>query len=146
MSNHNAYEELYLEQKKKNSIMLVAIIALVIISVGSIVWGVSQANNSSGAPQGATGQNGQGFPGGGGPDGGMGQMNFAQFFNDDDSVDTEAVEEFVSRMPSGGDSQFLERFKENINQAAEDGDITSTQASELIAAFESAAGGSTSEN
>ncbi len=69
-------------------------------------------------------------------------MDFKSFLNDDGSVDTEAVQDIVDRLPSGAGSDFLDRFTENNNQAAEDGDITEAQADALIKAFESA-GGST---
>ena len=66
-------------------------------------------------------------------------MDVTQFFNDDGSVDTSEVESFMSRMPSGRGNagfNFLDRFKDMINQAADDGDITQDQADALIKAFE----------
>ena len=141
----STFEELYLEQRKKSSMLVVAVVVLAITTVGSLAWGFS--NNGSGASN-QTANTGQ-FPGGdfngqngpGGMRGGM-NMDVKQFFNDDGSVKTSEVESFLSRMPSGGNSSnssfnFLDRFKEMINQAADNGEITQDQAQALIQAFES---------
>ncbi len=138
----NMFEELYLQQKKKSSTLMIIVVILAITTAGSLLWGVNKGSSSTQRPPGGFSQDGQGFPGGGG---GMGQMDFKRFFKDDGSVDTEAVQEMVDRLPSGAGSQFLDRFTEGINQSAEDGDITQAQADALIKAFESA-GGSTNEN
>ncbi len=144
----DTFEVLYLAQRKKSQILLIAVIILAVATASSLAWSLSKNNSSQTTPNGFPGQGfdgQQGAPGGmQGPGGGMrGMMDVKQFFKDDGSVDTDVVKSFVSRMPSGrsGSSSsdgfnFLDRFKENINQAAKDGDITEDQASKLIEAFE----------
>lgn len=137
----NSFEELYLQQKKKNSMLMVIVVVLAIATAGSLMWGL-KSNSGTGSqrpPSGFQGGNGQGFPGGG-----MRQMDFTKYFKDDGSVDTDAVNDFAGRLPSGAGSQFVDRIKDDINQAAKDGKITQTQADALIKAFESAAEGSSS--
>lgn len=141
----STFEELYLEQRKKSSMLVVAVVVLAITTVGGLAWGFS--NNGSGTSN-QTANTSQ-FPGGdfngqngpGSMQGGM-NMDVKQFFNDDGSVKTSEVESFLGRMPSGGNSSnsgfnFLDRFKEMINQAADNGEITQDQAQALIQAFES---------
>ena len=152
MSEHakgSTFEELYLEQRKKSSMLLIAVVVLAIATAGSLAWGFSKngGSTSSGMPGNFQGQ---GFNGEGGPSGAGGRMgmNVKQFFKDDGSVDTDEVKSFVSRMPSGNSNSgfnFLDRFKENISQSVEDGDITQSQADALTKAFEDAEG-STNES
>lgn len=131
---NNTFEDLYIEQKKRNSVLMTLVVVLAITTIGGLGWGFSKSNTDlQGPPSGFQGPGGQGFPGGS-----MGQMNFDRFFKDDGSVDTEAVQDMVDRLPSGAGSDFIDRFSEGINQAAEDGDITQAQADELINAFETA--------
>lgn len=134
----DVFEELYLEQKRKSSILLVIIVVLAITTVGSLYWGLDKAKTNKGAqpPAGFENRGGQGFPNGGR----MGQMDFTNFFNEDGSVKTEEVQNMVDRLPSGAGSQSLSRFKDNINQGAKDGKITEAQAEALIKAFESTGG------
>lgn len=140
----NTFEELYLQQKKKSSLLMIAVAVLAITTVGSAAWGFSKSSTSTQAPDGVAtrGFNGQGGMGMGGP--GM-QMDITQFFNSDGSVNEDQVKTMVSRLPSGASSQFLSRFEEQIDQAVTDGKITQTQADALKKAFESAAGSSTNE-
>lgn len=136
-SNKNAFEELYLQQKKKSSVLMIVTIVLVITTAGSLIWGFNKSGgNSMQPPAGFQGGSGQGMMSGG-P---TGQMDFTRFFNDDDTVNTEAIQDMIGRLPSGASSQFLERFTESINQAAKDGKITQSQADALIKAFGSAEG------
>lgn len=141
----STFEELYLEQRKKNQVLLIVAIALAVSTAGSLAWNFSKSNNinPTGMPGNFQGQGlgGQGTPGGmGGMRGGMG-MDIKQFFNDDGSVNTSQVESFTNRIPSGSASSsgfnFLDRFKDMIDQSVEGGDITQEQADALVKAFES---------
>lgn len=134
----DVFEELYLQQKRKSSILLAVTVVLAITTAGSLYWGFDRAktNNSAQPPAGFENRGEQGFPNGGQ----MGRMDFTRFFNEDGSVKNTEVQNMVDRLPSGAGSQFLSRFKDNINQAAKDGKITQTQADALIKAFESAGG------
>jgi len=147
MSEHtkgSTFEELYLQQRKKSSMLLIAVIVLAISTAGSLAWGFSKGSGSQ--PNTPGNFQGQGFNGGqGGPGGFAGPgrgLDVKQFFNDDGSVNNDEVKSFLDRIPSGGPSgsssnfNFLDRFKETINQAATDGDITQDQADALIQAFE----------
>jgi hypothetical protein len=137
-NSKNTFEDLYLEQKKKSSILMTLVVVLAITTIAGLGWGFSSSSGSQKPPSGFQGLNGQGAPGGG-----MGQMDFERFFKDDGSVDTQAVQDMVDRLPSSAGSGFLDRFKTDINQAATDGKITLSQADALVKAFESA--GSTSD-
>lgn len=134
---NSEFEELYLKERKKSSMLLVAVIVLALATAGSLIWAVNGQSNTAQLPGGGSEQ---GFGGGGqfGGGGGPGMMDIASFFNDDGSVDTDRIDEMTSRFPSGAGSQFVDRMQEEADQAVEDGDITQAQADELISAFESA--------
>lgn len=140
----STFEELYLQQRKKSQMLLVAVIVLAVLAAGSLAWGFSKdgSGNQSGMPGNSQGQgfNGQSGPGGmGGPGGRMG-MDIKSFFNDDGSVNTDQIEQMTSRMPSGGGRggfDITDMIKQQADQAVEDGDITQGQADALIKAFES---------
>ena len=113
----DTFEALYLEQRKKSQLLIIAVVILAVSTAGSLAWGFSNTkNNSSAMPgnsqgQGFGGQNGQGGPGG--MRGGM-NMDVEQFFNDDGSVNQDEVDSFLSRMPSGSGNagfDFLDRFR-----------------------------------
>ena len=76
-----------------------------------------------------------------GDPGGRGGQAVTEFFNEDGSVDQEAVDVFLERFnqgggPAGADpTQFLERFNLQIDTAFENGEITEAQATELKAAL-----------
>lgn len=142
-SRKSTFEELYLKQKKKSSLLMIAVAVLAVATVGSAAWGFSKSKASTQSAGNMSTRNfdGQG-PMGGGP--GM-EMDITQFFNSDGSVNTDQVKTFIDRMPSGTNSRFLERFEEQITQAVTDGKITQTQADALTKALESAAGSTTNE-
>ncbi|HMQ95811.1 MAG TPA: hypothetical protein PKD19_01190 [Candidatus Saccharibacteria bacterium] len=139
----STFEELYLQQRKKSSMLLIAVIVLAVTTAGSVAWGMSKTTTSNPSNRPSDFQ-GQGFDGQNSPRGGMRggmNMNIKQFFKDDGSVDTSAVDSFMSRMPSGGQAgnsgfNFLDRFKEMIDQSVEKGDITEDQGNALMDAFE----------
>jgi hypothetical protein len=135
----DVFEELYLGQKKKSSILLAVTVVLAVTTVGSLYWGFNNTkkNNVAQPPAGFENRGGQGFPNGGQMGG---QMDVTRFFNEDGSVKTAEVQSMVDRLPSGAGSQFLSRLKDNIDQAAKDGKITQAQADALNKAFESAGG------
>ena len=142
MSEHckgSTFEELYLEQRKKSQMLLIAVVVLAIATAVSLAWGFSKSGSTS-RPDMANGGFSQGMNGQGGPGGMRGMMDIKSFFKDDGSVDTEKVKEITSRMPSGGKNSgfnIVDRFKEQTTQAVTDGDITQDQADALIKAFES---------
>ncbi len=122
----NEFEELYLKQKRKSSILLATAIVLGFTTGGSLIWGASQQAETQGMRGGAPSQ---GFGSqSGGP--GMG-IDIKSFFNDDGSVDEDRIDELTSRMPSGAGSQFKDMIKQQADQAVEDGDITQEQADAL---------------
>ena len=136
----DAFETLYLERRKKSQLLIIAVVILAIATAGSLAWGLS--NNASNPSNMPGNFQGQGFGGQGGPGSMRGGMNMdvTQFFNNDGSVNHDEVDSFLSRMPSGNGNagfNFLDRFTDMINQAADDGDITQSQADALIQAFES---------
>jgi len=124
------FEELYLKERKKSSVLLIATIVLALIASGSLIWAVSKGSNTQDLPNGVTNQgvNGQGGLRGNGP--GM-TLDIKSFFKDDGSVDTDKVDEITSRMPSGASSRFTDMIKEQVDQAVKDGDITQEQADAL---------------
>lgn len=141
----SVFEELYLKEKKKNSILLGIAIVLAIVTVGSLIWASGkQSSESSQTSEGP--RAGQFGPGQGGMRGqGMG-MDITSYFNEDGSVDTAAVEEIIARFPSGASSRFTDRIKESADQAVTDGDITQEQADALIAEIESQAEAASTES
>ncbi len=122
------WREKYNKEHKKSRILTAAAGVLAVAAVGLGAWGATQSSSSS-----TTAAAGQ-FPA---PNGsfappGNGQMPdiSAQLFNDDGSVNTEALQQFMNRGvgPSGGDiNQFLEMMSTN-------GQLTEAQIEKLKAA------------
>ena len=138
-SKGSTFEELYLEQRKKSQMLLIAVVVLAIATAGSLAWGFSKSGSTS-RPDMANGGFSQGMNGQGGPGGMRGMMDIKSFFKDDGSVDTDKVKEMTSRMPSGGGRSgfnISDMIKRQADQAVTDGDITQAQADALIKAFES---------
>lgn len=132
----NEFEELYLKERKKSSILLAAAIVLAIATSGSLIWGINKGSSTVQPPEGGPTQGfGQGGPPGGGARMGM---NIKSFFKDDGSVDTERIDEITNRLPSGAGSRITDMIKEQADKAVEDGDITQAQADDLIAKIEAA--------
>lgn len=129
------FEELYLKERKKSSMLLIAVVALAILAAGSLIWAISKDSSTSQLPENAPSQ---GFGGRGQAGGGSPGMDITNFFKDDGSVDTEQIDELTNRFPSGAGSQFTDMIKERADQAVEDGDITQEQADELIEKIETA--------
>lgn len=127
------FEELYLRERKKSSLLIVAVITLAIATAGSLIWGASkQSSTPGGLPEGFQGQQDKGFGGRGGFRGGPGMaMDIKHFFKDDGSVDADQIDQLTSRLPSGMGSRFTDRIKEQADQAVKDGDITQAQADAL---------------
>ena len=142
MSEHNkdsTFEGLYLEQRKKSQMLLVAVVVLAVATTGSLAGGFGKSGSTAGRPNMGNLQQG-GFNGQSGPGGMRGMMDIKSFFKDDGSVDTDKVKEMTSRMPSGGNNSgftIVDRFKQQATQAVTDGDIAQDQADALIKAFES---------
>ncbi|MDO8335275.1 MAG: hypothetical protein Q7T74_00640 [Candidatus Saccharibacteria bacterium] len=128
------FEELYLKERKKSSILVAVVVVLALATTGSLLWGINKNSSTAQLP---TGAQSQGFGQGGPPSGGM-RMNIKSFFKDDGSVDSDKVDELTSRAPSGAGSRFTDMFKEQADKAVEDGDITQAQADDLIAKIKAA--------
>ena len=136
-----AFEELYLAQRKRSSIFLATTVVLAITTVGSVAWALNSKSNTAVAEGPGNAQQAQGFGNSQGRPGGMRtMMDITSFFNEDGSVNTDQVKELMARMPSGQSDNsgfnFIDRIKENIDQAVSDGDITEDQANALLDAFE----------
>ena len=144
----NNYEVLYQKEKKKGTVFLVLTVALTILFFGSLAWGISEANEPNmpkfknekiraekfeqkmglegraGAAERRSDENeGRG-------DRKM-NMNFNRFLNDDGTVDTNEVKEFLSRMPESMKTEAKDKFNEKLDQAVKDGKITQDQANSL---------------
>lgn len=129
----------YEKARNRSRILAGTTAAACVLAVGAGVWGVTKPSDSQAIdlasgqfPVGAQAGPGdpQGGPGGlGGPgQGGPGRM-LANMFNSDGSVNTERVDEFQSRMPSGIDPTEL------VDRAQQSGVITEDQATKLKAAL-----------
>ena len=70
----------------------------------------------------------------GGPGGGM-MRDITSFFNEDKTVDTEAVEQLTENVPDDFKDRILENLSTQIEKAVTDGDITSDQAAALKSAL-----------
>ncbi len=139
----DTWQAKYEKARKRSKILACTTAAACVLAVGAGVWGITKSSSPQ-PPDFASGQFPGGGPGGfGGPggqggligQGGPGRM-LADLFNSDGSVNTEKVNEFKSRMPSGSDPTQL------VDQAQQSGAITADQATKLKAAL----GGSTSGN
>lgn len=130
----DSIEQQYLKERKKSQILTITNAVTVIVLAFAIVWGFQNSANIN------RGQMpGSGMPelnGGTPPGGPMGMNNVEDFFNDDGSVDTDQVDEVKGNLPEGFEDQFLSRMDDQIDQAVENEDITSDQATELRNEFE----------
>lgn len=131
----------YEKARNRSRILAGTTAAACVLAVGAGVWGVTKSSSSQ-VPNLASGQfpgGAQGGPGGlGGPgQGGPGRM-LANMFNSDGSVNSESVDEFKSRMPSGVDPTEL------VDRAQQSGAITEEQAAKLKAALTSSSTSSSS--
>ena len=145
-TNTSSVEELYLKEKKKSMILLVTTVLFATLFLSSLAFDLGSDSNDSDTGSSAQtehsidGQQNQGGPGQGRGQGRAGQ-DITAFFNDDGSVDQDAVDTFAERIGQGGgpqgadSSQFLDRFSEQIYTAVESGDITQTQGEELLSAL-----------
>lgn len=131
----NEFEDLYLKERKKSSMLTIAVVVLSIVTVWTLAWSLGSSSDTAQTP--AAGQFGEGGGPGGGGQGMM--QDISSFFADDGSVDTDQIEEMTSRFPSGADSDMSSRIVDMMQQqadtAVEDGDITQEQADALMEAF-----------
>ncbi len=146
-NNKTDYEVLFNKEKKKGTVFLILTIALTILFFGALAWGISESNEKpkymgrsmdSKMEQGLQGKMGQkdrmmeserGEPGEQGR--GMMRMKFDRFLNEDGSVDTQEVKEFVRNMPANAKENFTNKLNDNLDQAVKDGKITQDQANAL---------------
>jgi hypothetical protein len=150
VSEANAFEQLYLKERKKARIFTLTSAALAILLIGSVLMSMNrQPATSTGGPSGEGGmrfQGGEGPPGGGGmrfrgPGGGGGQGGIqmrgqiTDFLNEDGTVNKGRVSELLGRVPPEYKGQLVERFGQQIGDAQGSGEITGSQADELRKAF-----------
>jgi len=131
-------EQQYIKEKKKSQILIATNIVTLVLLIGGGVWATQLKNNQpdpSNMPFGQQGGQRPGFVGGTPPGGGFMGMDIESYFKDDGSVDTDKVDEATENLPDEFKDRFLERMSEQIDQAVEDEDITSAQATELKQAF-----------
>jgi hypothetical protein len=123
----NTFEQLYLKERKKATIFMVAAIALAVLSAGLLVHTFSNGTkNTVGADGTMRLGDGNGAP--------MMQFDIKSFFKEDGGVDQDKVDEMKSRIPE--DSSRLSDFiGPGIDTAVEDGEITSEQAAALKTAL-----------
>ena len=147
-SSGKNYEVLYEKEKKKGTVFLVLTVALTILFFGSLAWGISEANEPSspkfrndniraenfeqkmGPKERAEAAERRGGDSEGRGDRQM-RMNFERFLNEDGTVDTNEVKEFLSRMPESMKTEAKDKFNEKLDQAVKDGKITQDQANSL---------------
>lgn len=144
------WQQKYEKEHKKSRILAATTAAACVLALGAGIWGATKSSGperpdfaSGQFPGGQNGQGGMGGPGGGfggpGGQGGPGQM-FSNMFNSDGSINTEALNEFKSRMPQGIDvSQIIDR-------AVSSGAITEEQGKKLKEALESSSGTTSGSN
>jgi hypothetical protein len=126
-------EKMYLKEKKKSTIFLLSTVVMTVLFVGSIFIKIPKVDDTNTTPPTNTFGNpdtevrGFGQPTEGRMFGGA-MMDIESLFNDDGSVNTDAVNDIEDRLPSGMGASFLEA---RIDQEIEDGNITQAQADAL---------------
>lgn len=148
------WPSMYSAERKRSRILGATTVAASLLAVGAGAWGLTQADSSAGTAGpgqfGGPGPTSQFTPPGtgqsgttavpGGPGAGMpGQDLAASLFNSDGSVNSSALQQFLSAMPGGGAN--LEAF---LGTAVQQGDLTSDQADQLLAASGTSTGSSDS--
>lgn len=130
-SSPNSFELLYIKQKRLSTILAVVSGALAVALVVILVVHPGSATKT-------TAQQGGPFGGGGGGQMGQGMrrnLDITTFIKSDGSVDTDQINQLISRIPAGFKSRLTTRADTEITQAQKDGKITASQASQLRAAF-----------
>lgn len=134
--NNKSIEKLYLKERKKNQLFLLATIVLTILLVGSVGFNfqnknrsTTQDSNQSQSLSGALGQNAGGFQGR------RDSLEISEFFNSDGTVDTDQVNQVKTTVPDGFEDRLLSRISSQIDDALKKGDITAKQGAELKTAF-----------
>lgn len=135
------WRDQYLGERKKARLFMVTTAVAVVLLGASLFYTVAQTGSDPVATPLAgqspgLGGDGQGFrpPGGGIGPGDRGGL-IQRFFNSDGSVDEEAVAQFTERAAQFGGTRFGDRLAGGIGAAVANGDITSEQAGELLAAL-----------
>lgn len=122
------WRQKYNEQRKKSRLLTVATAVLAVVAVGLGIWGFTQSSDTNPtAFPGAPGQMG----GYGPPSGGQMPDFGSQLFNDDGSVNTEALQQMLDRDPNGGGN--IDQF---LTFAQQSGQLTDAQVEKLKAAAE----------
>lgn len=133
------WQTMYAAERKKARILGATTVAASLLAVGAGVWGLTanEATAQTGGPgtsqfgpPGTAGQNGTTgtVPGQNGP---MGQDLSSMLFNTDGSVNTDLLQEFLTRMPGGGSG--LQQF---LEMAVSNGELTQAQADAIAGAVD----------
>ena len=117
----DAFEQLYLKERKKAAGFMVATVILAVLATGLGVYALSGKAPTSMAGQGGMMHFGEGKGA---------QLTIKNFFKSDGSIDQDKVNEVKSRMPEGED-RFSELMRTRIDTAIKDNDISSQQGTDL---------------
>lgn len=134
-SEQTTWQSMYRSERKKARILGASTVAASLLAVGAGAWGLSNAGSATSAAQGQFGgpgssqiapPNGQGMM--------PGQRSATEdlastLFNDDGSVNTSALEQFVASSPAGDIEQFLSFAVTNGELTQEQADALKTAAS-----------------
>lgn len=122
-------EELYIKEKKKNQILMVSTIVLVIALISSFAFNNGGFSESTATTTPTFGQN---------PTGGGRGTSLASFFSSDGSVNQQAIDDLYERSESRGldPSLIVERIESQIADSQASGEMTEAQATELKIALE----------
>ncbi|MCU0297280.1 MAG: hypothetical protein MUF33_02030 [Candidatus Nanopelagicales bacterium] len=127
------WQSMYRSERKKARILGASTVAASLLAVSAGAWGLSNAGSATSPTPGQFGGPGTSQMG---PQAGQGMMPgqgsaaedlASALFNDDGSVNTSALEQFVATSPGGDITQFL-------TFAVTNGELTQEQADALIAA------------
>lgn len=139
------WRDQYESERKKARLFMVTTAVAVALLAASLFYAVATTSSSpvaaplTGEGPGLSGNDngGQVFRPPGGPDGSGSRGGLIErFFNSDGSVSEEAIAQFQERAAQfGGSSGFGDRLAGSIEAAVANGDITSEQANELLAAL-----------
>jgi hypothetical protein len=134
----HSFEHLYLKERKKSRLFMATTGVAIVLTLGSMAYA---SNKKTEVPEqvGSFSENSQMTPfGGEGPGGGGAmrmQMDITEFLNDDGSVDTAQINEMLDNIPEDFRDRMLGRMETQIDEAVDNGDITSDQATALKSAF-----------
>ena len=130
------WQTMYAAERKKARILGATTVAASLLAVGAGVWGLTA--NEATAQTGGPGTSQFGPPGTPGQNGPMGKDLSSMLFNTDGSVNTDLLQEFLTRMPGGGSG--LQHF---LEMAVSNGELTQAQADAIAGAVDDSSSTST---